>query len=74
MNDLSNLFTNKYFIACGMARMISSDTDKERVMDYIKENLTVSQMAEFAYEPEAISLWTYITEYYGEKGLFTEYC
>jgi hypothetical protein len=64
-----NIFNQQYFVATGMGSMISNENDEEKVMDYIKENLSIEQIIEFAYEKEAMSLYTRIREYFAEKGI-----
>ena len=64
-----NIFNQQYFVAVGMASMISDVNGEEKVMDYIKKHLGSEQIAEFAYEHEAAMLWTRIREYFAEKGI-----
>lgn len=64
-----NIFNQQYFVATGMGSMINNENDEEKVMDYIKENLSIEQIIEFAYEKEAMSLYTRIREYFAEKGI-----
>ena len=64
-----NIFNQQYFVAVGMARMISNENDEEKVMDYVKKNLIIKQIAEFFYEQEAAPLYTRIREYFHEKGI-----
>ncbi len=64
-----NIFNQQYFIATGMGSMISNENDEEKVMDYVKENLSIEQIVEFSYEKEAMSLYTRIREYFAEKGI-----
>ena len=64
-----NIFNQQYFVATGMGSMISNENDEEKVMDYIKENLSIEQIIEFSYEKEAMSLYTRIREYFAEKGI-----
>jgi hypothetical protein len=57
-----NIFNQQYFVATGMGSMINNENDEEKVMDYIKENLSIEQIIEFAHEKEAMSLYTRIRE------------
>lgn len=64
-----NIFNQQYFVATGMASMIKNEDDQDKVMDYLKEKLSIEQIIEFAYEKEAMSLYTRIREYFAEKGI-----
>jgi hypothetical protein len=65
----SQLFSNEYFIAVGMAKMCHDDNDEIRVMDFVKANLNAEQIDEFSYEPDAFRLWGEISQYLYEKGI-----
>ncbi len=64
-----NIFNQQYFVALGMVSMINNENGEEKVMDYIKANLSIEQILEFVYENGAMKLYTRISEYFAEKGI-----